>query len=85
MNCALFGEGFFFLIPSFYRMLMFLKKQKREFSVVFRTFSSETDNLVYEWNSFCAGEHPAYNGRNGTPGVRFDGSKNCKEMKLEVS
>jgi len=26
MNAAIFGEGYFFLIPSFFRMLMFLKK-----------------------------------------------------------
>jgi hypothetical protein len=82
MNAALFGDGFFHLIPSFYRMLMFLKKNKREFAIAFRTFGSDTDNLVYEWNTFCAGEHPAFNGRNGTPNVRFDGSKNCKELSI---
>lgn len=46
MNAALFGEGFFNMIPSFYRTLMYLKKQKREFSVVFRQFGSkEVDNI----------------------------------------
>jgi len=37
MNAAMFGDGFYHLIPSFYRTLMFLKKQKREFSVVFHS------------------------------------------------
>jgi len=83
MNAALFGEGFFNLIPSFYRTLMYLKKQKREFSVVFRQFGSrEVENICYEWNRFCAGEHPAFNGRNNQPLVKFDGSKNCKELRF---
>ena len=34
----MFGEGKYHIIPSFFRTLIFLKKQKREFSVVFRTF-----------------------------------------------
>jgi hypothetical protein len=34
----LFGEGVYHLIPGFFRTLMYLKKQKQEFAVVFRTF-----------------------------------------------
>ena len=37
MNAAMFGEGFYHMIPSFYRTLNLLKKQKREFSVVFHS------------------------------------------------
>ena len=53
MNAILFGEGRYHIIPSFFRMLMFLKKQKKEFSVTFRTFGSELENVVYEYNKFC--------------------------------
>lgn len=35
---ALFGEGKYHLIPSFFRTLIYLKKAKKEFAVVFRTF-----------------------------------------------
>ena len=83
MNAALFGEGYYHLIPSFYRTLMYLKKAKREFAVVFRTFGSDHANFVYEFNRFCSGEHPAFNGRNNTPLVKFDGSKNCKELRFQ--
>jgi hypothetical protein len=38
--------------------------------------------MIYEFNKFCSGEHPAFNGRNGTPLVKFDGSKNCKELRI---
>ena len=82
MNAILFGEGRYHIIPSFFRMLMFLKKQKKEFSVAFRTFGSELDNVVYEYNKFCQGEHPCFNGRNNTPLVKMDGSKNSKDMQI---
>lgn len=82
MNAILFGQGNYHIIPSFFRMLMFLKKQKKEFAVAFRTFGSELDNVVYEFNKFCQGEHPCFNGRNNTPLVKMDGSKNAKDMQI---
>ena len=41
MNAALFGEGYYHMIPSFYRTLMYLKKSKRDFAIVFRSFGSD--------------------------------------------
>jgi hypothetical protein len=38
---TMFGEGKYHLIPSFFRTLIFLKKQKREFSICFRTFGKD--------------------------------------------
>ena len=79
----LFGEGKFHIIPSFFRTLIYLKKQKREFAVVFRNFASkELDKIVWEFNRFCSGTHPCYSGRNGTPLIRFDGSKNAKDLRI---
>ena len=37
MNAKLFDAGKYHLIPSFFRLLMYMKKQKREFAVTFRT------------------------------------------------
>lgn len=62
---------------------MYLKKQKKEFAICFRTFGQELDNAIYEFNMFCNGEHPCYNGRNSTPLVKFDGSKNCKDYRIK--
>ena len=50
--------------------------------VVFNTFGSELDNVVYEFNKFCSGEHPCFNGRNGASLVKFDGSKNSKDFRI---
>jgi len=35
-----------------------------------------------ELNLFFAGEHPCYNGKNGTPLNKFDGSKGTKNFKI---
>ena len=82
MNAKLFTGGKYHLIPSFFRLLMYMKKQKREFAVTFETFGSELDNVVYEYNKFCSGDHPCFNGRNGMPLVKFDGSKNQKDFRI---
>ena len=82
MNAALFGEGKYFIIPAFFRTLMYLKKQKKEFAVIFRSFGTETESVVWEYNKFCSGEHPCFNGRNNTPLVKLDGQKNSKDMRI---
>jgi hypothetical protein len=40
------------------------------------------DKIVWEFNRFCSGTHPCYSGRNGTPLIRFDGSKNAKDLRI---
>lgn len=79
----LFGEGKYHLIPSFFRTIIYLKKAKREFAIVFRTFGKDLENVVFEFNKFCNGDHPCYSGRGGTPQVKFDGSKNVKDLRIK--
>ena len=79
---AIFGEAKFHLIPSFFRTLIYLKKSKREFAIVFRTSGDDINNVIFEFNKFCNGEHPCYNGRGGTPLVKFDGSKGTKDLSI---
>ena len=79
---TMFGEGKFHLIPSFFRTLIYLKKQKREFAVAFRTFGHDLKNVIWEFNKFCSGQHPCYSGRNGTPLIKFDGSKGTKDLRI---
>lgn len=85
MTYKLFGEGRYHLIPSFFRMLVFLRKQKKEFAISFRTFGTDLDKVVFEFNKFCNGEHPCFNGRNGTPLVKMDGSKNSKDFRFKAN
>ena len=79
----LYGEGRYHIIPSFWRTIMYLKKQKKEFAIAFRTFGKDLDNAVYEFDRFCNGEHPCFNGRNNMPHVKIDGSKNTKDFRFK--
>lgn len=79
----LYSEGRYHLIPSFFRTLMYLKKQKQEFSIAFRTFGVDLNKVVYEFDKFAHGEHPCFNGRNGMPVVKFDGGKNSKDFRFK--
>lgn len=63
--------------------MIYLKKSKKEFAIVFRTFGKDLENVIYEFNSFCNGEHPCFNGKNGVPLVKFDGTKNTKDMRIK--
>lgn len=49
----IFKDGKYHLIPSFFRTLIYLKKAKREFAVVFRSFGADISNTVFEFNKFC--------------------------------
>lgn len=80
---SLFGEGKHHLIPSFFRTLIYLKKLKKEFAIVFRTHGEDLHNVIFEFNKFCKGEHPCYSGRGGTPQVKFDGSKGTKDLFIK--
>ena len=82
LNEALFAQSRYHMIPSFFRMMMYMKKQKREFAVVFNSFGEDLDNTVAEWNKFCEGDHPCYNGRSGGAHIKFDGSKHSKDLRI---
>ena len=50
---------------------------------MFRTFGDDLDKIIWEFNQFCGGQHPCFSGRNGTPLVKFDGSKGTKDLRLQ--
>ncbi len=90
----IFREGKMQIFNSFFRMMINLKKHKREFSIVFRSFTNELPPVITEFNKylnqnkyliyrFCEGTHPLYNGRNNYPLARFDGSKGSKNYIIE--
>ena len=41
--------------------------------------------ILSELNLFFSGEHPLFNGRNGTPAIKWDGSKGTKNFIIEES
>lgn len=82
----IFKNSYFKIILSFFDMLIALKKAKREFSIVFRFFGHSDDDIeefFYEFNHFCEGTHPRYNGEFGTK-PKFDGSKGTKDYRIHL-
>lgn len=65
------------ILPSFFELLLYLQRQQRHFTIVFRTFGSDLADVADELNLFCTGQHPLY------PGVRMDGSDGFNDLRLK--
>ena len=48
----IFGDGKYHILPSFFKMMINLKKLKREFAIVFRSFDGDMQNIIYEFNKY---------------------------------
>lgn len=82
----IFKNSYFKIILSFFDMMIQLKKEKRTFAVVFRFFGHSDDDkeeFIYEFNNFCSGTHPRYNGEFGTKQT-FDGTKGYKDFRISI-
>ena len=79
-----FAEGFLSLLPSFFRTLQYLNMSKRDYAIVFRTFGSDLENIVWEFNKYCSGEHICFNGKNGTHLMRADGTHGTRDMRVNT-
>jgi hypothetical protein len=58
---GLSGE-WLFIFPSFFKMVAQLQRERREFSIFFRSFGNDLDKIRQEWNAFLEGRHPLYKG-----------------------
>lgn len=68
------------LLPSFFFLLLELKRAGRSFTVVFRTFGTDIDSdFEREFNSFCEGQHPLF------PGLVFDGTDGLPDYRMNLS
>lgn len=75
--------GRYQILPAFYNLLIYLTKEKRKFSLVFRAFGNEIPLLQRELKCFCLGTHPCYNGGNKTKKPpNMSGEKGSKDMRL---
>lgn len=79
-----YAEGFYSILPSFFRTIQYLTMTKRDFAIVFRTFGTDLENVVWEFNKYCSGEHICFNGKNGTHSVRADGTHGTRDMRLNT-
>ena len=79
----LYLNNYIYIFHSFFRLMIELANKNRTFVVIFRTFGYDFDDVIKEFNSFCEGGHPIYNGENESfPRVYFDGTHNSKDYRI---
>mmetsp|Transcript_269 Transcript_269/g.914 ORF Transcript_269/g.914 Transcript_269/m.914 type:complete len:441 (-) Transcript_269:25-1347(-) len=51
-----------FILPAFFRLMLWLEENNRLYSIVFRTFGDmhDIEAITTEFNQFCRGEHPQF-------------------------
>ena len=82
----LFLNGYIFIFNSLFRLMIELQNKERIFSIIFRTFGFDFDDVIKEYNSFCEGGHPIFSGDNGQyPKKYFDGTNGSKDYRIKVN
>ena len=82
----LYKNGYIFIFPSLFRLMIELQNENRVFTIIFRTFGYDFDNVIKEYNSFCEGEHPIFSGKRRDekyPTKFFDGTHNSKDYRIK--
>jgi len=76
--------GRYQIIPAFFSLIIQLTKDRRRFSIVFRTYNAEQLPPVQrELRLLCEGKHPAYSGQNKTQKPPpMNGEKLSRDMRL---
>ena len=64
------------VLPSFFNLLLHLQAQRREFTLILRSFGTDLPAVVDEINAFAEGRHPNY------PDARLDGSDGRVDVRI---
>eukprot|EP00403_Amphidinium_massartii_P020425 CAMPEP_0178398178 /NCGR_PEP_ID=MMETSP0689_2-20121128/14639_1 /TAXON_ID=160604 /ORGANISM="Amphidinium massartii, Strain CS-259" /LENGTH=403 /DNA_ID=CAMNT_0020018933 /DNA_START=180 /DNA_END=1391 /DNA_ORIENTATION=+ len=48
------------MFPSLFHLVAHLTRSKRVFAVLFRSFGTDHEKIVKEWNAFCEMKHPLF-------------------------
>ena len=75
----LYENDFIFLFPSLFRTMIELQSQNRIFTIIFRTFGLDFNEVSKEFNDFCEGKHPLYK----NPKINFDGKNGSKDYRIK--
>lgn len=67
------------VVHAFFRLLVELKRSKRSFSLIFRSFGEDLELVASELNNFCEGNHPLF------PGFRMDGSDGEPDYRFDIT
>jgi len=66
------------LVNSFLELLCWLKRERRSFTICFRTFGEDLPQVSNHFNAFCQGKHPLF------PDVRLDGSDGEPDYRFRI-
>ena len=82
----LYLNGYIFIFYSLFRLMIELQNKNRIYTLIFRTFGTDFDDAIKEFNSFCEGEHPIFSGENEKyPKIYFNGTHNSKDYRIKES
>lgn len=82
----LYKNGYIFIFPSLFRLMIELQNANRVFTIIFRSFGHDFDKVIKEYNSFCEGDHPIFSGELGNekyPKKFFNGTHNSKDYRIK--
>ena len=71
------------LVPSFFKFVIGLRKQKREFAFIFHISDKYYENFKMEMNLFMQGIHPLFCGFAGTSLFKMNFGKNPKIYSID--
>ncbi len=69
-----FVQNMIGITPSFFKLLNYLEKKKKNYRIVFRTFGADISKVQKELNIYYKGRHPLYKRSKINP----------KHMKLDL-
>ena len=75
----LYENDYIFLFPSLFRTMIELKSQNRIFTIIFRTFGYDFEEVIKEFNAFCEGKHPLFIEQE----IRFNGENGSKDYRIK--
>ena len=78
-----FEEDLQYIFPGFFKLIVFLRKIKKEFAIILRSKQMRSDEFIREVNYFFNGDHPFYNGKNGTQMMKMDNGKGGKNYIIK--
>lgn len=67
----------FYILPSFFELILYLEGLQINYEIVFRTFGTDGDRIIEEYNRFCENKHPLFHFSH-----RLDGSNGARDRRI---
>ena len=79
----IYDNDYIFIFPSLFKSIVELISQNRIFTIIFRTFGLDFNDVIKEYNSFCEGTHPLFNDSyKNYPKIKLNGENGSKDYRI---